>query len=307
MAKKGLQIVRIGKETTRGTVAGSFPWQPALIGSGLRPTLVNNVGRIVAYYTFPYETEHVPLGLTGGLAMQLEARRDTIKDIIETVKPGASPFDLPTLSIGHDTAGIGMERFLGSMCSALELSFSRSSQPGEGMILAATMEFLTMQRTSATGVTGTTVPTGPVFKMNAANTTFNILGVATTKLLSWRFRREIQVAAGPLIDATTRMYMESGLIVDTLEVTGQFNATSYRDAVVGATEGVISTQIGTGTTNEHFILAQGKCTFAQHQIGEEEDNVLTEQISVRTAYTGAAAPTVPTYGSLIGASTLGYP
>lgn len=302
MAIKKKDIVLMGLESTRGTVAGTFPLHHPFLGAGLVPTLTNNQGEVQSTSTWPVLTTQVGVGLTAGLAFTPDINVATVRDLIRLITERVSG-DLNAISIKHSRVGVGDMLYTGCAASQLSLEYSRGSSPDAGALLQGTINFECMQAASSSGAAAGTQGTGRYFQIGRA--TFTVNGVAATKVLSYRRQITVAHALGPPDSTGKRLFLEDGELTEEITLVAQFTATAWSAAAVADTE-MTSTSIvhATGTANETVTETMGKCKVKTHTLGET-DNTTTEEITIVPHYTGAANPTVWTYGSSVGASVLG--
>ncbi len=301
MAQKMKDIVLFGKETTPGTVAGSFPLDQPFLGAGLVPSISEHLGEIMSSSTWPHRTEQVPLGSSARLTFTPELNIATIRDIILMATQRTNG-DLPFLSIGHTRAGVGQAHYLGALCASLSLEYSRGGSPDASSILQASMEFEAMLVAHTTGLSAGTKGAGRRFKIGAG--TFTINGVAATKVMSYRRTITNELALGAPDEASSkRIFLEAGAMDDEIVIVAQFNDAAWSTLTLAGTEHAVSIVHATGSANETVTETIGKARISSHQLSEQ-DGTTTQEITIKPYHTGAAAPCVWTFGTAIGATVL---
>ena len=294
-------IVRIGKETTRGTAVTGALTAP-FVGDGLKPSLQRFLAKIRSSSTFPYVTQLVPLGLNAAIRFSPEVNVETIRDIFEMafVRDATTKL-LTSLTIEETGVGVDSNKYGGCVCQSMEYSFSRSNNPDESALLAVAMDFAAMNIAAASGITAGTQGAGNHFPL--AKSTFEINSVSALEVLSFRGRRTNSLAIGPHDADGNVLYIEDGEAEDEIELTARFNAAAWRTLIKNATEHASQFVIATGTANEDVALDIGKGQLESHELGEDGGTV-TERITMAAAHTGSVNPIVPTFGTGVGAGVL---
>ncbi len=294
-------IVLVGVETTRGTVAATFPFHCPILRPGLEPSRRGHFATVESSATFPSQTKNVPVGVTNGLRLTPDINKGTIRDLLLLSTKWVSP-SFPAFSIARTAFGVGHELFLGCGVSRFEFGYSRSSEPGDDAILKGSLDIDCMARETTTGLSAGTQSAVGHFPMHLS--TFTINSVAATRVLSYRRTIEIMRGLGPPDSTAKRIYSVDGVIKHTAEIVAQFTSAAWRTLLHAQTEHAASFIHATGVTNETVTETLGACQLSEHTEADDND-VVTERISIITSHTGAAAAMVPTFGSAIPTSALG--
>lgn len=293
-------IVLFGKETTRGTAAGTMPLHHPFLGNGLEPTLTQHHGEILPSSAWPYVGDQVPLGATAALQFTPAININTIRDILLMAKRTAGL--LPSLTIAHTKSGVGDGRFLGCVCNQLELNFSRSGSPDASSVLQGTMGFGCMKPESTTGLSAGTQATGHKFQIR--HTTFTINSVAATKVTAMRIAVTNELDEGAPDADNLRLWLNEGMQGFEVTLTAYFVAAAWHDLVLNATEHTASIVLGTGTANETVTGTINKVRASTHQLNKGQTSVLQE-ITLLPFHDGTNPSIDWTFGTAIGASALG--
>lgn len=297
----------VGVESTRGTLASSTPLTQPMVGDGFQPQFAGPPALIRSTATFPYVTKAEAVGVeVSSISMAPDINVNTVRDIILSATKRTSG-SLPSLSLRHlhesGVSGSNVQMsYLGCVCSAINLSFSRGASPGDGAILTGNMTFSAMGFATATGLSGSTQAVGGRFQMRGSSFTVN--SVPYTNILSCEIGVENSLAPGPVDASNVREYLEDGDESHTVRLTARLASVAWRDLVTAQTEHAVSIVFATGVANETLTATLGACRLTGRTLAKQ-DGVLTQQIDVLPAHTGAAAPIVWTFGSAIGASVLG--
>lgn len=294
-------IVKLGKETTRGTGVSPSLHLPFL-GEGLSPVITNNLGKIQASSTWPYDTVNVPLGASAALTLVPDINVDTIRTLILL----ATKFDdtdglFPSISIAHSRSGVSNALYTGCVVSQLSLEYSRSGSPSAESILQGSLNLECMKPEATGSVAAGTQANAGRFKIGAG--TFTINGVSALEILSYRRNFSIAHALGPPDADNNRIYLEDGAVEESVELSARFSADAWTELVLDATEHAAVMVHATGTANETVTETLGRVQAESHQLGSSEGTV-TEQITLKLAHTGSVAPTIWTFGSGIGSDAL---
>ncbi len=301
MPQQMKDIVLLGKETTRGTAAGTLPLHQPFVGDGLVPEITNHLGEILSSSGWPYVTDQVPVGVTASVQLAPEVNINTIRDIILMSKRDGSG-NLPSLTIAHSQAGVGDAHYLGSVNSELGLEFSRSGSPDASAVLAATMSFGCMKTASTTGVSAGTQGTGRKFQLR--HSTFEINSVAASKVLSCRLRVTNDLDEGAPDENNMRLWIEEGLARFEVVVVAQFLAQAWGDLVRQSTEHDAEFILKTGTATEDVTATINKAQAGKRNLGKE-GGTLTEEITLSPGHDGTNPAIIWAFGAGIGASQLG--
>jgi tail tube protein len=299
VAQKKKDIILLGKEATRGTVAGSFPLQLPFMGDGLVPTLTDHLGRVMSSSTWPYDTVQVPVGVTAALALTPDLNIGVIRDLITAITKRTAG-DMPQLSIKHSRAGVSGAQYLGCVISAANIEYSRSGSPDGSALLQGSINLECMSATSGATVVAGTAPTGHYFRLQ--NGTFTVNGSTLTKVLSYRRSWTIAHALGPPDSTNIRLYLEDGELEETITLVAQFTAAALSDLVFNQTEHAVTIVHATGTATETLTETIAKAQVETHTLGVQ-DGTTTEEITIKPYY-GSTDPTVWTFGAGIPAATL---
>lgn len=299
MPQKMQDIVKFGKEVTRGTGVSPSLHLPFL-GEGLSPVLTNNLGKVQASGTWPYDTANVPLGCTAALTFVPDINVDTIRTLLLMATKWADGV-FPSLSIAHSRSGVGDALYTGCVASQLSMEYSRSGSPGAEAILQGSLNLECMKPEATGSVAAGTQANAGRFKIGAG--TFTINGVSALQVLSYRRTLSIAHALGPPAADNKRIYLEDGAVEESVELTARFAAEAWSDLVLNATEHTAVMVHGTGTANETVTETLGSVQAESHQLNSAEGTV-TEQITLKPAHTGSVAPTIWTFGTGIGADAL---
>jgi len=304
MAQKMRDIIKLGVETTRGTLASSMALTQPFVGDGFRPVFTAGLAPIQASGTFPYDTDAVPVGATVAGQLTPEINIATIRDLVLLATKRTSAA-LPAVSIQHLHQSISGSNpqmsYLGGVCRELQLGFSRGASPGGENILTGSLGFEFYGYAVATGLSGGTQATGHHFQIR--NTTFTLNAVVALEVLGFQLTVSNGLSLGPVDSANARLWIEEGMEQTSVSLTARLASVDYRDLIRAQTEFAATIVLGTGTSNETVTLTMGKVQLSSRTIAEQ-DGVLTEQITLVPFYTGAAAPCVWTFGSSIGATVL---
>ncbi len=293
-------LIKIGKESTRGEEAASYAMRVPFMGDGLVPTTTPHLGEVMSSSTFPYVTDQVHLGTTSALVLTPDFNVATIRSLILMATKRTAEV-MASLTIGHSRVGVSDAAYVGCLCSQLNYEYSRSGSPDVSAILQGSMNFETMGPIEPGGaISGGTAGNGRRFKLPSLVATID--GVAATKILSFRRSFTNVTDAGAPNDDNIRMYMEEGVMNEEFVLRAYFDAADWYELAAAGTEHAVSFVHGTGTANETFTEAIAKAKISSHNLGREGGTVI-EEITVKPYY-GSAAPTVITFGSSIGADSL---
>lgn len=291
--------LQLGIETTRGTPASALLVEWPIIGDGVRHSLRNHQGEILASSTFPYKTDSVPLGVTHSVSARVEVNRDNIRDII-TLATQRTAGVLPAATIVHDQSGVGVARLLGCVVRSLNLELSRSGDPDVSNLLTATLEWECMSGSNGEGAinTGLTPANAPRFQIRHG--TYTINSVAALVLLSLRIGISNDLSLGPPNSSNVRSYLEEGFESQEVRTVQRFASTAWRALLEGSTQAAASFVLATGVANETVTATLAKNQFDAREIGAQ-DGVVTEEMSLMPFGSPAIAWS---FGIEIGASTL---
>lgn len=294
--------VQMALEVTRGTAVAPTTLEMPIMGDGMKATIVDATGKIIASSTWPYATDEVPVGVyCSGITMRVEANRDNIRDLILLATKRTSG-NLPSVTIVHDQSGVGVARYSGCVCRSITLEFSRGATPGDDNLLAVNMEFDCMKAENGQGAIAALTPAS-ARRFQIRKGTYTVNAVSATETSSLRIAVTNQLALGPVDGSDKRLYIEDGEEMNEIATTQRFTTTAWRALVEGSTEFAASFVLATGTANETVTATIAKAQGGARELGEL-DGVVTEQIGLKAFY-GAAAPVVWTFGSAIGLTVLG--
>lgn len=296
--------ILIGKETTRGTVASSYALDQPYLGKGIDHTLTNHLGEVLSSATHPSPTIEVPLGTTGALSITPDVNLATVRDLIDMVTKRTADA-LSSLSIARLQYGAtsGQLSFLGCLPSSMALQYSRASSPDASAILQGTWSFECMQPVATSALTAGSKGTGHYFKL--ANITLTINSVAATAVLAYSRQTNVALSLGPPNSSGIRDWIEEGAVSDEITITAKFLSASiaWQTLTLAGTAHAVSIVHATGTSNETVTETMGACQIRTLQLNEQ-DGTVTATLVIKPYHTGAAASTVWTYGSAVGASVL---
>lgn len=300
MAHGMKDIILVGLEETPGTEAASMALHQPFIEDGLIPDIQGNNAEVRPSTTFPYQLADIPIGATANFRLMPHVNVNTIRDLI-TIPTLRTSGDLPSLTFKHTRAGIGHAQYLGSVCSQCDMRYSRQSQPENSSVLAMELSFECMKPENTTGVSAGTPATGAHFRIEEASFTLN--AVQALEVLSYERSMQITHDLGALDNAGKRLYITHGDLQELITLTARFSAAAWSNLILNKTEFAAAFVHGTGGANETVTETMGKCQVRSHNLSKSSGTVI-EQITLRPGHTGAAAPTVWTYGSAIGATAL---
>ena len=302
MAQQIKHRVQMALEVTRGTAVTPMTLEVPIVGDGFRVTLVNAQGQIMGSQTFPYLTDSVPVGFyCSGLSLRVEVNRDTIRDMLLLATKRTAGV-LPAVTIVHDQQGVGVARYAGCVCTAMNLEYSRTGTPGGENLLVMNMEFACMSAVNGAGAIAALTPAS-ARRFQIRQGTHTINSVAAVDLFSLRIGVANRLALGPVSAANVRSYIEDGEEANEISCVQRFSTTAWRLLCENSTEFAASFVIATGTANETVTASVAKAQAETRNLGEN-DGTVTEEVNLNGFY-GVAAPVVWTFGSAIGASVLG--
>ena len=222
MAQNKLNVVRIGKESTRGTAVTGALTVPHL-DDGLKIGFTNHLGKIYSSRTFPSMTDQVPLGLTPVVRLRPEVNVATIRDLI-LMNLMRTSGALPEFTIEETI--VAQQKAAGCVNRSLEASFSRSESPDQAALLSLQMEFAAMSIASTTGITAGTYGGGHQFPL--AQATFSLNSVPALEIMSFSWKANNTLFLGPH-DATRKLlYIEDGQEEHTFTLTARFASAAWR-------------------------------------------------------------------------------
>lgn len=294
-------IVRVGKETTRGTAASSLALDLHLQGAGLEPTFTDHLGEVRGAATFPDITDLVGLGLTPGFRITPIVNVDTVKDLILMAMRDEDG-ELPSFTFAETSGGVGNQRFVGCICRELSAEFSRSANPNESALLSVSLDFAAMGVEDASGVSAGTKALGRSLQIRKS--TFTVNSADQLDVLSYRLRVANELFLGPHDTDGKLRYIEDGPRTVEMTLASRFTTEAWRNLVKNATEFAAAIELATGTATETVTLDAAKCKADVHDHPERQ-GVITEQLSIKPYHTGSAEALVPSFGSGIGSSVLG--
>ncbi|MFO0971824.1 MAG: phage tail tube protein [Phycisphaerae bacterium] len=300
MAHQLQDIVLLGKETTRGTIAGTFPLDQPVFA--LIPTLSNPGGEILSNTGYPFAADVVPVGVTASLEMTPEVNRDTIRDLIDLVTKRTSG-DQPQVSIkhGHAAGVTGTNphmQYLGCVARSLRMNFSAGGQPSGESILQASVGLECMTFAAIAGVSAGTKANARKFQLRHSTITIN--SVAATKVLSLEHSIDVEHELGRVDASNARLFIQDGMESHAINLTGVFDTIAWRDLVTAATEHAVTIVFGTGTANETVTATIAKAQIQSRTLANQ-NGLLTQQVTIKPYSSSGVAWS---YGSSIGASVL---
>jgi hypothetical protein len=295
-------IVLIGKETTRGTAAGSTPLHQPFIGAGLKIGLQRHLGKTLPSSAFPYQGRQTPLGTTPVGRLTPHVNVNTVRDLILMGLKRESTTQLNAFTIAENCMGVtsAAQKLVGAVNRSATWQFARSENPDAAALLNCEMEFAAMSLASATVSAGTQA-VGNHFKIHSSDFTINGVAALEVHSMNWQLTNELFI--GVHDNTAALMRIEDGVQRHIFTFIATFATKAWRDLVIAGTEFVSSLVLKTGTTNETVTLAIGRCYAETHEL-QGDTGTVTEQITIDTSHSDAAIPVVASFGAAIGASAL---
>lgn len=294
-----LNVVRVGKETTRGTEAGTLPLHLPFLGDGLKIGVRNHLGEIKSSSTFPDVTDQVPLGRTPTVRLTPDVNINTIRDIIQ-MSIGRVSNQLNAFSFAESAVGLGAQAALGSVLRTTTLEFSRSDNPDAAALLNGSMEFAAMKIASSAATPGTQAIAR---RLKLAASTFTINAVSELEILSWAWSITNTLYLGPHANDGSILYIEDGDTMHEFRVRARMATAAWRTIVRAGTEFAATFVLASGTATEDVTLTVARSQAETHELSGGEGVVEQEMIIRPFRGSGAAAVAVA-YGAGIGASAL---
>lgn len=294
-----LNVVRIGKETTRGTEAGTLPLHMPFLGDGLKIGHRNHLGQIKSSSTFPDVTEEVPLGMTPAVRLTPDVNINTIRDIIQMSIARVSNA-LNAFSFAESCAGIGAQAALGSVLRTTTLEFSRSDNPDASALLNGTMEFAAMKLIDSSATPGTQAIAR---RLKLAASSFTINTVSELEILSWAWTITNTLYPGFHQGDRSLRYIEDGDTMHEFRVRARMTTTAWRAIVRNGTEVAASFVLASGTATEDVTLTVAKGQAETHELSGGE-GVIEQEMIIRPFRGSGTNAVGVAFGAGIGASAL---
>lgn len=297
-------VILIGAESARGTLASTFPFACPFVSPGLKPQTNAALAEIRASTDWPGISDRVGVGVTKQLPLTPDINVNTIADLIKMATKRTSGA-LNSYSIKHAHSGLAgtnpVNRYLGAVCSGFNMSFSGGENPGLESILVGSWNFETMGFAAATETLSGTQPTGRRFQIRPS--TFSVNSVAQAKVLSMELAGQNELSLGRPDSTNTRIYLEDGEFIISAKLVVQFVNVNWRDLVDAQTEFPASLVLATGTATETATLALTKCKAGDRPLAVA-GKTYTEEITALAYQTGADPFALWTFGAGIGANVL---
>lgn len=298
------RIILIGAESTAGTEASSMDMHVPFLDNGLDRNIQGNNAEVWSSRTFPYQTDEIAIGATASPKLMPEVNVNTIRDLLLMLVSRGAGGSMPFVTIQDDGVGVanGGVQFLGAICVEISMQYSRSSTPDNSSLLTMELSFECMKPEAKSGISAGTPGAGAHFLIEKA--TFTLNSVAATKVLEYSRTMRITANLGALDDDGKRLVITPGNVEELITLDAYFDSAAWTTLILGRTEFAASIVHATGGTNETVTETMGKCKFrSNNQSGG--DGTVRERVELRPKHTGAAAPTVWTFGTAIGPSVLG--
>jgi len=270
---------------------------------GFERNIEGNNAEVRASSTFPYQTDEIPIGATARPRLMPDLNINTVRDLILLATTRGAGGSITPVTIQDDGIGVasGGMQFLGSIVVEMSLQYSRSGNPDESSILKMELSFECMKPEAKAGIVAGVPATGARFNLEEASFTLN--SVAATKVLSYSRTLRITADVGALDSDGKRLFMTPGDVDELVTLEALFDSNAWTALILGRTEFAAAIVHSTKGANETVTETMGKCQFRSNNQSSSNGTV-RERVELRPRHTGAAAPTVWTFGSGIGASVL---
>ncbi|MCB9852766.1 MAG: hypothetical protein H6819_06695 [Phycisphaerales bacterium] len=298
------RIILLGVESTPGTEASSMDMHVPFLDIGFERNIEANNAEVWSSSTFPEQTDEIAHGATAAPKLMPEVNVNTIRDLLLLAITRGAGGSITHVTIQDDGLGVssGGVQFLGAVVVELSMRYSRQSQPDASSLLTMELSFQCMKPEQKSGISAGTPASGARFRIEDAVFTLN--SVAATKVLEYSRTMRIAADLGALDADGKRLFITPGNIEQVVTLDAFFDSAAWTALILGRAEFAASVVHSTGNANENFTETMGKCKLRRHNLGSNNSTV-RELIELRPKHTGAAAGTVWTFDTAIGASVLG--
>lgn len=290
-----LNVIGVGKETTRGSVAASALQMP-IMGECFQPSITNEQAGGVDSASYPWERESVPMSQAIAIAMEPTFNVNTAADILGMALARNASRRLHTFSLKELLTATLKRNWLGCACGGLTLEFDRSG------LMTARMQFEAMSQATGDGAAGTQ-PVGARFKLHASSFTLNSVAATKTLAMTWSMTTNLNaVRAGSGLGP---LDFDEEATIQELTLRGLFDSLAWRAHVEGAADVDAAVTLATGNADEDIALAIAAAQVTAHQISGG-GGIVEQEITLKPFCVdqGATPPVTIELGAGIGASQL---